>query len=333
MTSPKPALHDPSVPGVVHAAGVICWRQARERARDGDRAADGAGLEILLVHRPRYDDWSWPKGKIEPGETLPECAVRETAEETGARVVLGVALTHVEYPLPDGRTKRVDYWAARCLHAGPPTAPPGEVDQIDWVNAAAARERLSRPSDLAPLEALLTAAGQGALGTRPVVVVRHAAARPRDAWARADADRPLVASGRRQSLALTPLLRCWRPDYVLTSPWRRCLETLGPYVAASQARVRTKGGLSEDGFRRDPTKAGKHVARLLRRDSASLLCTHRPVLGAVLEVMRLSADPQAAGRIPSNDPFLTPGEVLVAHVVSGANGPRIVAVERHLPPR
>jgi 8-oxo-dGTP pyrophosphatase MutT (NUDIX family)/phosphohistidine phosphatase SixA len=337
VTDPKPALHDPSVPGVVLAAGVICWRpsreRARERVRDADRDADRAGLEVLLIHRPRYDDWSWPKGKIEPGETLPECAVREAAEETGAHVVLGVPLSHVEYPLPDGRTKRVDYWAARSLRNGSPTAPTSEVDQVRWVNTAVARERLSRPSDLAPLETLLTAAREGALGTRPVVVVRHATARPRDAWARADADRPLVASGRRQSLALAPLLRCWRPEHVLTSPWRRCLETLGPYVAATGARVRTKGGLSEDGFRRDPTKARKHTVRLLRRDSASLLCTHRPVLGAVLTVMRMAADPQVARCVPSTDPFLAPGEVLVAHVVAGVNGPQIVAVERHLPPR
>ncbi|HET9658266.1 MAG TPA: NUDIX domain-containing protein, partial [Kineosporiaceae bacterium] len=92
---PSPAPDDPPVPEMVRAAGVICWRPARERRRDrGSTGTDGThrpdpDLEVLLVHRPRYDDWSWPKGKLEPGESLPECAVRETAEETGARVVLG----------------------------------------------------------------------------------------------------------------------------------------------------------------------------------------------------------------------------------------------------
>ena len=237
----------------------------------------------------------------------------------------------MEYPLPDGRTKRVSYWAARSLRTRSPGAPNNEVDRTRWLPLASAREWLTRPEDLAPLEALAAAAAQGTLSTRPLIVVRHATARPRDAWARADADRPLVASGRRQALALAPLLRCWRPEYVLTSPWLRCLETIGPYVTVGGARVRTKGGLSEDGFRRDPTKAGKHAAKLLRRDSASLLCTHRPVLGAVLEVLRQAADPQPGAMIPDGDPFLAPGQVLVAHTITGPHGPRIVAVERSGP--
>lgn len=285
------------------------------------------------MHRPRYGDWSWPKGKVEPGETVPECAVRETAEETGVLVVLGIPLVTVEYPLPDQRVKRVSYWAGRTVRTGTRTASASEVDQTGWVSVEQARERLARPTDLAPLDALLSARTQGLLTSRPVLVLRHATARPRDSWARADADRPLVASGRRQAVALASLLRCWRPDFVLSSPWLRCLQTLAPYVAASGARVRTKGGLSEDGFRRDPTKAGKHLRRLLRRDSAALLCTHRPVLGAVLEVLRTVTDPEAAGQLPQAEPYLAPGEVLVAHTVPGSSAPRVVAVERYVSPR
>ena len=341
MTDPlSSALDDSPAPGIVLAGGVVCWRPAeqsgeRSGERSGGRSGEPgrAGLEVLLVHRPRYGDWSWPKGKVEPGETVPECAVRETAEETGVLAVLGLPLATVEYPLPDQRLKRVSYWAARTVRSGPPTASASEVDQTGWVSLEQARERLTRPADLAPLDALLSAQAQGLLTTRPVLVLRHAAARPRDSWARADADRPLVASGRRQAVALASLLRCWRPDYVLSSPWLRCMETLAPYVAASGARVRTKGGLSEDGFRRDPTKAGKHLSRLLRKDSAALLCTHRPVLGAVLEVLRAVTDPQPAEQLPGAEPFLSPGEVLVAHTVSGASSPRIVAVERHVSPR
>jgi 8-oxo-dGTP pyrophosphatase MutT (NUDIX family)/phosphohistidine phosphatase SixA len=324
-SNPHPVLDEPpAVPEVVHAAGVICWRPAR-RAPEPD-------LEVLLVHRPRYDDWSWPKGKVEPGEALPECAVREAAEETGARVVLGLPLATVEYPLPDGRTKQVGYWAARSVGSGPPSAPTSEVDQIRWLPLAQARRRLSRAGDLAPLDGLTALAAQGLLDARPVIVLRHATARPRDAWARADADRPLVASGRRQALTLAAMLRCWQPELVVASPWRRCLETLGPYLAASGARLRTKGGLSEDGFRRDPRKAAKHAANLLRREGSGLLCTHRPVLGAVLDVVRTAAGERVRELIPSSDPFLAPGEVHVAHTVSGPRGPRVVAVERHLPP-
>ena len=169
--------------------------------------------EVLLVHRPRYDDWSWPKGKLEPGETLPECAVRETAEETGVQVVLGRPLPNVEYPLPDGRTKQVDVLGGPRRGRRPASRPgdrggrgalapagpgAGAIDPHRGHRAAGGPGRAART--------------RGCWPPTPALVVRHATARPRDAWARADADRPLVASGRRQALALAALLLCWRPE-------------------------------------------------------------------------------------------------------------------------
>ncbi len=304
----------------VSAAGVICWREGR----------DGVP-EVLLVHRPRYDDWSWPKGKLQPGEPLPECAVREAAEETGLQVVLGRPLPEVAYLLPDGRPKVVRYWAARP--AGPPTPPAGkglpEVDRTRWAGLAEASELLTQRADAVPLDALAAMARERTLATSPLLVVRHGTARPRQAWSRADSDRPLVAAGRRQALALASLVRCWRPERVLSSPWRRCRETVRPYVALSGARLRTKKGLSEDGFRREPAKVAKHTRRLLERRRPALLCTHRPVLPAVFRALGGSATPDALARIPRDEPYLAPGEALVAHVTQGGGPPRVVAVERH----
>jgi 8-oxo-(d)GTP phosphatase len=303
------------------AAGVLCWRGARD------------GLEVLLVHRPRYDDWSWPKGKVRSGEPLPRAAVREAAEETGLAVRLGRPLGDVRYRLPSGRRKHVAYWAA--VPAGPDpegraTEAGGEVDGLAWLPVAEARALLTRDTDAAPLDALEKLARAGELDTVPLLVVRHGTSRPRDSWARADADRPLVSAGRRQARALVPLLAAWRPERVVSSPWRRCLETIAPFAEEAGLRVRTKNSLSEVGAGRSPARTRRHVQRLLDRAEPAVLCTHRPVLGEVFHVLRKAAPDDVAAEIPTKDPFLAPGEVLVAHLPA-AGPPRVLAVERHQP--
>jgi 8-oxo-dGTP diphosphatase len=300
------------------AAGVLCWRR-----RDGD-------LEVLLVHRPGYDDWSWPKGKPERRESLAECAVREAAEETGVVAVLGRPLPPVRYVLPDGQVKEVSYWAARVAGRGRPTAKRREVDAVEWVRLDVAAQRLTHANDAGPLGTLTDFAADGLLATAATLIVRHASARPRDSWARADGERPLVASGKRQAMALATLLQCWRPDYVLSSPWRRCLQTMDPYSTVAGVRVRTKGGLTEDGFRRSPAKARRHTQRLLDHAHGGALCTHRPVLEGVLQALRERCTPQIAAQLPDTTPYLRPAEIIVAHVAHPDGGrPRIVAIERH----
>ncbi len=102
---------------IVYAAGAILWRPGDAGSPDGAKsalAADAAnsGVEIAVIHRPRYDDWSLPKGKVDPGETAPVAAVREVFEETGQRAILGRRLVTVSYPIDPG-VKKVHYWAAR----------------------------------------------------------------------------------------------------------------------------------------------------------------------------------------------------------------------------
>ncbi len=306
------------------AAGVLCWRRVSS-------APDG--LEVLLVHRPRYDDWSWPKGKVHSGEPLPRAAVREAAEETGLAVRLGRPLGMVRYRLPSGRKKHVTYWAA--VPTGPDTeglagTAGGEVDGLAWLPLGEARALLTRATDADPLDVLERHQRAGELDTAPVVVVRHGTSRPRDSWARADADRPLVSAGQRQARALVPLLACWRPRRLLSSPWRRCLETVAPFAGGVDLKVRTKNTFSEAGAERSPGRTRRQVQRLLERREPAVLCTHRPVLGEVFSVLRTAARSEAAGAIPGKDPYLAPGEVLVAHVPVA--GPvRVVDVERHQP--
>ncbi|MEU9061093.1 NUDIX hydrolase [Streptomyces sp. NPDC048430] len=125
----------------VLAAGCVLWR----------RAPDG-GLEICLVHRPRYDDWSFPKGKLKRGETTLEAALREVLEETGHHCVPGAALPTAHY-MANGRPKEVSYWAAEAADGD--FEPNDEVDRLAWLSPGTARARLSRPGDRVQLDAFL----------------------------------------------------------------------------------------------------------------------------------------------------------------------------------
>ncbi len=126
---------------VVEAAGGVVWR----------RTAQGH-LKVLLVHRPRYDDWTLPKGKLDPGETARAAALREVEEETGLRCRLGPPLPSVRYTDRQQRAKRVRYWAMEVDGGG--FAPNDEVDEVCWLRLGPAAERLTYAHDRPVLEAL-----------------------------------------------------------------------------------------------------------------------------------------------------------------------------------
>ncbi|MEO3753413.1 NUDIX hydrolase [Streptomyces sp. B6B3] len=129
-------------PDEVRAAGCVLWR----------RTPDG-GVEIALVHRPKYDDWSHPKGKLEGDESWDEAAVREVREETGMICVLGAGLSTARYRAK-GRPKVVHYWAAEALDGV--FLPSSEVDQLLWLAPAEAHERITHPANRALLTEALT---------------------------------------------------------------------------------------------------------------------------------------------------------------------------------
>lgn len=129
---------------MILAAGCVLWRPAET----------GRGIEIALVHRPKYADWSHPKGKLKRGETIRECALREVLEETGHRCELGPRLPTVHYEV-NGQPKEVAYWAARAL--GGAFTPSREVDALLWLPPAAARARLTQARDRELVDALLVA--------------------------------------------------------------------------------------------------------------------------------------------------------------------------------
>ncbi|MFF7545474.1 NUDIX hydrolase [Streptomyces canus] len=126
----------------VQAAGCVLWRRS---------PIDG-GLEVCLVHRPKYDDWSHPKGKLKRGEDALTGALREVEEETGYRAAPGAPLSAAKY-YANGRPKQVRYWAAEATTGA--FTPTDEVDRILWLSPTAARNRLTQPRDRTLVDELL----------------------------------------------------------------------------------------------------------------------------------------------------------------------------------
>ncbi|WP_028474739.1 NUDIX hydrolase [Nocardioides alkalitolerans] len=287
----------PPLRPVVRAAGAVVTRPGRE---------------VLLVHRPRYDDWSFPKGKVDPGEHVVAAAVREVAEETGLRVRLGVPLTGQRYPVTGRsgpRDKTVAYWSARVLGDDDVTGytAEDEIDEVAWVAWADAPARLTYDYDRATLAEALGVPRR----THPLVVLRHGDTHPRSRWREDDRLRPLDEAGHDQARRWVPLLAAYGVERVVTSPSTRCVQSVQAYVDATAHHPELPDALSEEGA--DAAGVRRVVAALLHDAprTSSVLCTHRPVLPLVWEALGL----------PPRE--LAKGEALVVHHRKGV----VVATE------
>ncbi|MFT4185910.1 MAG: NUDIX hydrolase [Micrococcaceae bacterium] len=299
----------------VFAAGAVCWR-----VKDGN-------LQVLLIHRPNYDDWSIPKGKLDPGETLPQTAVREVWEEVGLKIRLGIPLPPVHYQVKQGY-KHISYWAAEATNKV--KVDDKEVDKANWYNIDRALRKLTQRVDQKPVAYLAKAFEDNELETWPYIMVRHAKAKPRSAWARAEGDRPLAATGRKQAKAVGPLLESWHPTTLVTSPWLRCYRTLEDYSQKHEIKLKTKSALTEKNHERKPEKVVKVLNKLLEKHEPIAICSHRPVFPTIVDTLRFHADEHAAEYLPTEDPWLKPGEIIVSQVA--INKPqKIVSIEMHRP--
>jgi 8-oxo-dGTP diphosphatase len=279
-------------PRDVRAAGAVVTRK---------------GGDVLLVHRPKYDDWSFPKGKLDPGEHTVTAAVREVAEETGLDVRLGPALSPQRYRMSNGRWKSVDYWTARVVGSDDVSGyrPNAEIDAVEWVPWKDAARRLTYPYD----RDTLAEARPLRRRTRALVVLRHGKARSRGAWKKDDRLRPLLQLGEAQAQRLVPLLAAFDVTVAHSSSSTRCVQTVTPYADVTGWPVKLYDELSEEGATVDGVV--DLVDALLDGGESTVLCTHRPVLPTVLDALRV---PEVK---------LEPGAMLVVHHRKG----RVVASE------
>jgi 8-oxo-dGTP diphosphatase len=305
---------------VVRAAGAVLWRPAR--------AASTPGIEVGLVHRPKYDDWSLPKGKLDPGEHITGCAVREVLEETGHAISLGVPLGLLRYPVA-GAIKQVDYWAARADDTAAPWRGTAEIDRLEFVSAQRAASRLSHPRDVDLVESAAALLGDPPTDTTPLIVLRHAKALARKRWDGADPDRPLEAKGTAQADRLAVLLACFGVERVVSSDSLRCVDTVHPYATAARAHVELEPRVTEEAHETTAGAAADAVTELLHDPRPAVLCSHRPVLPTIFDALgRLPTDP-FTGRRPVR--ALSPGAFVVLHRRVTPAGVEIVGAEHHEP--
>ena len=252
----------------VLAAGALVWRLKNDK------------LQVLVVHRPRYDDWSFPKGKAEPGESMVLTAIREVAEETGRQIVLGRYLGKARRRLVSGRKKRTLYWAAQVLpEAGPgeglraavKPASKREIDKVRWWKAEKAARKLTHADDKRLLARLVDWYESGQLQVRSLVLVRHAKAVSRATWGygiNSEITRPLVMGrGQAQARDVAALLSAYGVGELVSSPWKRCVDTLAPYAHGCGLDLRSDEAFTEVSALTSPEVMQASFRDLLERGS------------------------------------------------------------------
>ena len=398
MPAPRPQR-------LVRSAGALVWRftDPARVARPGE-PIDPADIEVLMVHRPRYHDWSWPKGKAENGEPLLAAAVREVEEETGQIITLGAPLTTQRYRLGGGQTKEVHYWvgtplpadaAAARLRAPAARAPRTEIDQTTWASPEAAADMLTRRGDRRLLADIVARAREGRLVTSTILVLRPGPAdtAPESASASADAgapaapatpapaatatvpaaapkprpvpspaivasaaarraaqverasalttrnaqrpaDPPLGRFGVRQAFDLVDLLSAFGVDRAFASPSARARQALAPWAALGGGSVTLVDALGTQPEAAEQIDADARAGRVrafaaqrLREPGGTTLVS---VTGAARDLIVEELRAYGANTVAGGDlPTLKHGQILVAHVELGADGPLVVALETH----
>ncbi len=251
---------------LIQAAGAVLWRKS-----------DISQLEIAVIHRPRYDDWSLPKGKVESGESHISAGYREIQEETGYESTFGPEIGTVVYKL-EGAPKEVRYWAAAAtLKTGTPN--PKEVDEVLWLAPKKAKEKLTNKDERAIVDFFL----EFGADTFPIILLRHAKALKRTEWDGDDGDRPLEHRGQLQAKRLLPIYLPYGISEVHTSDALRCIETIDLMARLIEKTPIFSADLSEYGYAKDREAPLDYVQDLMNRGISAIVCSHNPIIPKVVQ--------------------------------------------------
>jgi len=279
---------------LIQAAGAVLWRKS-----------DKSKLEIAIIHRPRYDDWSLPKGKVETGESHISAGYREIQEETGYESTFGPEIGTVVYKL-EGAPKEVRYWAAAAtVKTGTPN--PQEVDEISWLEPEKAKEKLTNKDDRAIVNFFL----EFGADTFPIILLRHAKALKRTDWDGDDGDRPLEHRGQLQAKRLLPIYLPYGISEVHTSDALRCIETIDLMARLIEKTPIFSADLSEYGYAKDKEAPLDYVQDLMDRGAPAIICSHNPIIPKLVKKL--------VGKkyFKSMDRELEPAQAIVLHCRAG----------------
>lgn len=305
----------------IYAAGAVCWR-----------IVDGK-MMVLVIHRTVHGDVTIPKGKVDPGESLPQTAVREILEETGLAVSLGVPVGVANYPLGNGREKIVHYWAAEVTEEAirrSTFVPNGEVAALEWVTIKRARSYLSYPTDVEILEHFAALVDAGVTSTFAIIALRHGKAMAPSAWAGPDATRPLTARGVQQAASIVPTLAAWSPRRIISSTATRCVTTATPLAVALGQEIRRSDLVSQDAWEDGTSDVRAVVGKRVRARKTALICSHGPVLPDILREIALATG-TTQGSYLSDAAALETGAFSIVHLSLTNPSSGIIAIETHSP--
>jgi 8-oxo-dGTP diphosphatase len=248
----------------IRAAGGVVW-QVRKRK-----------LEVALVHRPRYDDWSLPKGKVLDGETELAAAIREVGEELGSTVAVSRRIGDISYDLAATR-KTVSYWVMR--HLSGQFGPSDEVDEVVWLRPKAARERLTYYVDRRMMSDFTAVPVPDSM----ILLVRHAKAGKRADWAGDDNDRPLEPAGRAQAQRLIDLLSAFAPNRIVSADPVRCVQTVQPLADRLGISVRVDTVFGDESYVRAPSATEDALLALAKPGKVTVVCSQGTTIPALID--------------------------------------------------